>query len=783
VGRLFPRIKKSNVRITEADVITITKKWRAKLGISASQLPVAVMLTLVRIESSFRPGARNPGHFGLLQHKPSTLNLDSLWLYKTIGEEYWTFTGKNKQHGRPNKDKTVRSNVQVIDIMGGDRRGQQDFLRAAELSIALRMATWQLPHLVRTHRWNAGLLALYHHQGGASQKQFVAIENAFGGFHQGLAFFRQLVPAGITKVSVGAGNLPKAANDEVRDVFSKRRSQDVGKSDFVRKKVPVKIRGKVKRRTRSLFNPETELGKLGIEKLGANFFITAFPEMGLYVTRALATFNFYARKKLDGTDVSTNEQFVAHAGRGVTATETQARALSDSPSTGAEQAEVIFNNGQLAGASRAILSYYMTPEELRKGIIGEVYHLTDWHLTALAKDISFDSEEDKEESSQNDDPGPPKTASEAATNQSTPGQVAAGKVAATAQQDGDESKFTRDLSTAFSANKDLQAVNRYIISLVDAEFYRRRYRSRSVPAVPGPFNPFPVSGFPGLLLNPDRPILGYVSQISHRIDPQSATGSTVVSLSAPRYWDEGEVWYWFGGWNADEGVQTGEASVIVKDEDYTLYRRFPQWHNHYCVATNHYNTEQDFRKGENRRVTDLDRFYRFMLGCDSVDYMSNHFDKVGNPETLKDLIVGKDSSKASDVNFELSPATLSVLEKNRLIAEIDKETGEFADGTLARKFWGPVKPYQAIESNVRVEEAIDYNKRFGVRENELLSTFLENSWRKTAKGGKGRQRGVYVGPTFGNNTDNDGKVLLNPLQKQILTYMEDIEQREAGGGI
>ena len=106
-------------------------------------------------------------------------------------------------------------------------------------------------------------------------------------------------------------------------------------------------------------------------------------------------------------------------------------------------------------------------------------------------------------------------------------------------------------------------------------------------------------------MSKNRPVIGFITNVTHNINVAGAQGSTSVSMSHPRYWDEGEVWYYLGG--------------EPRDND-TIYRRFPIWHNRNVVAENNYSIES----GQRTRKTRLDRYYNFMLGCDAIEYKSNH---------------------------------------------------------------------------------------------------------------------------------------------------------------
>jgi len=376
------------------------------------------------------------------------------------------------------------------------------------------------------------------------------------------------------------------------------------------------------------------------------------------------------------------------------------------------------------------LGSYITPEELRKGIIAQFYYINEWHITKLAMDEAEEVRLEKE------------------TDQDTPKSEDAAAADEIINNQGSGKKTTEPVRSDTLVDQR----RRYVQSLVEAEFYRRRYNSRNVPTTTGPFNPYPVAGFTGLIMTPGRPIIGYITNVSHSINVSAASGTTAVSMRSPRYWDEGEVWYWFGG----------EAN------NNSIMRNFPQWHNREVVATNNVSKESYNRpvdQNGNEFVSKLDRFYEFMIGSRCIEYSSNHRG-LATPEIITKAVKDRDPGP-----LEVKPETLEILEYNEAIATLD-EKGRFAPGTLANKFYGPVEPYDVSEANVGVEEQLEYVERYGVREKELLVDFLGNSYGRV----QGSDRLIVSGPTFGGSR-------INSIQNQILEYMKDLEKRRLDGGV
>ena len=439
--------------------------------------------------------------------------------------------------------------------------------------------------------------------------------------------------------------------------------------------------------------------------------------------------------------------------------------------------------GKRDSATPFTINQMATPEEVRKGIIANIYHIEEWWLYTLDDTETEESQSEKADAANRGTDQPP---------DETPGAT---RESVVASLKGAASKAAESAASVFRSDLREDPIHRYTMSVVEAEFYRRRFQSRSVPAISGGFNPYPMPGFPGLVVTPNRPIVGYVQQVNHQINVAGGTGKTTVSFRSPRYWDEGEVWYWMGGWDQDDLNALGFDYENAKG----YYRHFPHWHNRLTVPTNSFDVptrvdeifqgplrEEDLdymsqavgnwnwsKLQEHHRQTPLDNFYQFFLNCDAVDYLSAHaHPKHLNQDTLKGVFVDRDPFFGDEgQRFHVNAQTLDIREFNQMIASVDEE-GKFKRGTLANRFWGHIKPNRAHEAaEAKTDEALEYTERYGIRENELFLEFLENDVH-TQDG-----RLIYVGQTF----DEDGKISL--MQKQILEYIEDIESREAGGGV
>jgi hypothetical protein len=252
-----------------------------------------------------------------------------------------------------------------------------------------------------------------------------------------------------------------------------------------------------------------------------------------------------------------------------------------------------------------------------------------------------------------------------------------------------------------------------------------------------------------------RPILGYITSVNHSISVESGSASTSVSMTHPRYWDEGDPYYWLGGDDV-----TGKVGA---EENAGMWRRFPQWHNRNAVATNNYDMSKRTEKSH------LDKMYNFLLGCDSIEYCSTNKGKATNAEKVANTITNKDPQ-----DFAVNPETLDLIDYNDAIGLLD-DGGKYAAGTLANRFFGHISPNDIGDATVDVESQMEYTKRYGVRERELFVDFLKNAPILDTQTGVT----IMVGPTFGN-PDNE---TLNYLQIQVLDYIKDLRTRDLDGGI
>jgi hypothetical protein len=230
--------------------------------------------------------------------------------------------------------------------------------------------------------------------------------------------------------------------------------------------------------------------------------------------------------------------------------------------------------------------------------------------------------------------------------------------------------FDDDTARAHSIiarNDDEAAVRRYMTKIVETEFLWRRYQTRSLPRFELPFNPRPVAGFPTLVVDSNRSIIGLITSVTHSISVGGGGGnaSTSVSVTAPRFWDEGDPYAWIGGKEAfkDGGTEDGSESRPHKVPD-PEKSSFPAYYMSSLVPTNsheseHYDVPERFKNGKGLDGDvdrPVDKLYRLILGCGAMPYeygsrtslatgSTVHYNKaigtpVGSEDVLPRTVVG-----------------------------------------------------------------------------------------------------------------------------------------------
>ena len=276
----------------------------------------------------------------------------------------------------------------------------------------------------------------------------------------------------------------------------------------------------------------------------------------------------------------------------------------------------------------------------------------------------------------------------------------------------------------------------FMLGFTEHLFLLSKYATRQIPTLVSPFNPFVVAGFPALIIDPIRSILGQVEMVSHNIDNRG-NATTSIQLSSPRFWDEGDIWYWLGGWRGTDD-----------------FIRFPPWYNRKFIATNNIILDSE-RRLTSRFDSLLDITYQGLLGCKGIRYRSINADRIDSPL--------------------LDPATGAVIDYNAAIdgRKINEkgEKGEREAFTLVSQQYGQSE-IQHLED---ADQTSDRTQRFGAREKELMVEFLGAE--KTIE--KGVE--VYRGDAFTNTFESDEK-RRGFYQNHILDYVVDLIGKTARRG-
>lgn len=253
-----------------------------------------------------------------------------------------------------------------------------------------------------------------------------------------------------------------------------------------------------------------------------------------------------------------------------------------------------------------------------------------------------------------------------------------------------------------SFQQEAGEVDQYLRQLIYTEFFFRRFQSRNLGALTGPFNPSPVAGFPGLALDKNRPIIGHVASVSHNISVGGGSGnaSTTVQMEAPRYWDEGDPYFW------DQGREqfTSRDGREVPDPDVA---HFPAYYLSSLVATNSVEEGEEWKPSK-ATERPIDKLYASLLGP-SVRGIPYRF-----------------ATRSTNMG--------TVVAYNDLIAT---RPGEAKKTTLLDHYYDLVKAKDPDISDLFVRS---FTRRLGVSERELMVDVL---------GCSTQDRGLsYVGPAF-----------------------------------
>ena len=254
----------------------------------------------------------------------------------------------------------------------------------------------------------------------------------------------------------------------------------------------------------------------------------------------------------------------------------------------------------------------------------------------------------------------------------------------------------------------------YMSKMLHGWWLKSRYEKRSISTSPGVFNPWIVAGLPGLILDPIRSIIAQVETVNHSIDMRGSA-STAISMSSPRYWDEGDPLHWIGGEKNDST------------------RNFHSWMNQNFIAAN-----------DNAA---LDNVYLYFVGGKAIEYSS--------------VNKGKKSS------LTRNPFTSAIIDYNN---KIDGRTGSRrTSGTIASNYFNESTP------DKKETHARSYVERDIVTEKELMVNFMKCKSKRTEHDGPNYVGGCFTNYeryTGSSKISNSGEY--NDVQKHVIDYINDI---------
>jgi murein DD-endopeptidase MepM/ murein hydrolase activator NlpD len=266
---------------------------------------------------------------------------------------------------------------------------------------------------------------------------------------------------------------------------------------------------------------------------------------------------------------------------------------------------------------------------------------------------------------------------------------------------------TFDLTAkAANLNKKLSsdeqgARDRYLRQYTQASFQKMKYSTRGFGAVPIPWSPKVIAGFPCLVVDRVRSVIGVVESVSHTWRASGGgEASTAVSISNPRYWDEGDPYYWVGG---EEKTSTQGKVKRYPDE---AVGKFPAFHLPDLVGTNSYNgdpatgSSNEPFGGSKLRKRPIDILYRSLIGVDAIPYFF---------KTDVNLLTGTDFSYNGAIDAFSDDGVRS---KATIVGYYESLLDQSSDA--AREF------------------THSYGDRYGASERDVLVSFLGA---KTAPGG------------------------------------------------
>lgn len=285
-----------------------------------------------------------------------------------------------------------------------------------------------------------------------------------------------------------------------------------------------------------------------------------------------------------------------------------------------------------------------------------------------------------------------------------------------------------------------EQVRRHYLNMLNSEFLWRRYETRNMPALNLPFNPYPVAGFPALIIDRVRSIIGLISNITHTISVGGGQGvaASTVQVEAPRFWDEGDPYYWVNGKRDMETVSDG-SEFDGRELPSPINANFPSYYLDKLVPVNSstdgdrwWNTDEPIVPPTSKQKTrPVDQLYSALLGSNvrGIPYQYSRRKSVarGTNVVFNKAIDGTD---ADNLNVDY------------------RETGgKNYRNTIVGYY------YHLVNTNSELAEAYvrTITRRYGATERVIMTTVLGTQATKANT--------FYVGNAF----DKDYQTLVNKM--------------------
>jgi murein DD-endopeptidase MepM/ murein hydrolase activator NlpD len=248
--------------------------------------------------------------------------------------------------------------------------------------------------------------------------------------------------------------------------------------------------------------------------------------------------------------------------------------------------------------------------------------------------------------------------------------------------------------------------DRYLSQIIDTMFLEDKYSQRRISPVPGPFNPSPVAGFPGLIIDQGRSVIGSIVRVEHTIRVGGGVGNadTTVSIEKPRFWDEGDPYFWkdgIGGEFIEKKLTEVDRTVKLPNSEKSS---FPSHVNAKYIDTKSYdNVDPSLDKkfgGNEWGSRDVDKLYKSMLGVNAIPY---------SQETYTNPHIGLDVFYNGAIDF------------------VDPEGGR-PGHTLLGRYYELADAHEELAENF----ANDFTRRLGISERELFVEFFGGTFRAGA---------------------------------------------------